>query len=271
MSIGKSIGYIFKLFAKRRRQIAKINLDLCFPELSKKQRALLLNKHFASLGMGLIETVFAWWASDKQIAKIGKIEGLENLDNTLNANHGVILLTAHFNTLEIATRIFIRCKTDIHFTYRPHENPVLEYMILKQRVPRTEKAIPRDSVREMIKSLKNKKILWFAPDQNYGHKSSVFANFFNTPAATTIATSRLAKLGNAKVVPLSMERIVNKNKYSYKVVLHKSLDNFPSGNDKKDAECINAFFERAIKVVPEQYLWVHRRFKDIPATTKKRY
>lgn len=261
LKIGQHIGHLGYHLAARRRHIATVNIQLCFPELSADQQKTLVKQHFASLGMGLLEMLNAWWSSDQRLQKFGQISGLEHLEQALQRGRGVILLSAHFTSLEIATRFLImQLPVPVHAAYRPHENPVVEYWMQKSRAAYAEKAIPRESVREMVRSLQHNKPLWFAPDQNFGHKSSVFAPFFNIPAATMTATARLARLSGAAVVPFFVKR----TEIGYQVVLQPQLENFPSDDEIENASRINQLIEKQVRHAPEQYLWTHRRFKDRP-------
>jgi len=266
--LGKHLGRVAYAFAKRRRRIADTNLALCFPDLSETQREQLCRQHFESLGQGLLEMLCAWWVSDARLRDLGEIEGLAHVQQALQAGKGVILLSAHFTSLEIGTR-FLTMQMAIHATYRPHENPVAEYFMQHSRASRAEKAIPREAVREMLRSLKQNKALWFAIDQNFGHKNSVFAPFFGVPAATNTATARLAEISGAAVIPFFTQRLAKGQ--GYRVILQPPLANFPSEDAQRDAERINQLIENQVRVAPEQYLWVHRRFKDRPDDAPRYY
>ncbi|MCK5718585.1 MAG: LpxL/LpxP family Kdo(2)-lipid IV(A) lauroyl/palmitoleoyl acyltransferase [Thiomargarita sp.] len=268
LSTGRQIGILAYYLIARRRKIAAINLKLCFPKLNEIQQKHLIRQHFQSLGMGLLEMLSAWWLPNKTLKPLGHIEGLEYLYQALEHGKGVILLSAHFTSLEIGTR-FLTMHTSIHGVYRQHENPLIEYFMKKSREHWAEKAIPRNSIREMLRSLKQNKALWFATDQNFGHKNSVFVDFFNISASTNIATSRLAKMSGAIVIPFFTQRL--KANKGYKVILQAPLDNFPSGNEIEDTLRINQLIEQQVLQVPEQYLWVHRRFKTRPNNEKSFY
>jgi len=265
---GRQLGRIAYRLAKRRRNIAAINLDLCFPELSKSERQYLLKQHFESLGIGLLEMVIAWWVADKRLIDLGQLDGLEHLEAALTRGKGVILLSAHFTPLEMGSR-FLTQKVKIHGAYRPHENPVIEFFMKRSREAHAEKAISRDAIRQMIRSLKQNKPVWFAVDQNFGHKNSVFAKFFNIPAATNTATARLAKMTGASVVPFFVRRLPNAQ--GYQVILQPALENFPTGDNIVDAETVNYLIEQQARQAPEQYLWAHRRFKDRPDGEQRFY
>ncbi len=268
LAVGRLIGRITYHLAARRRKIAITNLKLCFPNLTDKQRHNILYQHFESLGMGLLEMLSAWWLKDTRLKPLEHIEGLEYLNSGLEHGKGVILLSAHFTSFELGSR-FLTMHTIIHGVYRPHENPLIEYFMKKSREGKAEKAIPRDNIRGMLRSLKQNKPVWLATDQNFGHKNSVFVDFFGIPAATNIAIPRLAKMSNAVIIPFFTQRL--KDNQGYKVILQPALENFPSGDDVQDALLINKLIETQIKQAPEQYLWVHRRFKDRPNGEKSFY
>lgn len=213
------------------------------------------------MGISIMEVVSGWWAPAKRLKKLVTINGLDYLETALNQGTGVILLSAHFTCLEIGGRL-LSLYAPFHVMYRSNENPVVEMFMRKNRELHFEKAIPRDNVREMLNSLKQGKAVWYASDQNFGHKNSVFADFFGVPAATNTATSRLAKLSGASVIPFFPVR--RPDGKGYDLNLLPPLDNFPSGDALIDAMRINKLIEDQIRKAPEQYLWMHRRFKDRP-------
>lgn len=258
---GRQLGKLAYRLAPRRRKIAAINLKLCFPELSESQQHDLVCRHFESLGMGLIETASAWWSSDEKLQSLGHFEGLEHLRMALTRGKGVILLSAHFCSLEMGSRL-LTFHTPIHGTYRPHENPVLGFLMKTGREKHAEKIIPREAIRDMLRSLKANKPLWFASDQNFGHKHSVFAEFFGILAATNTTPLRLVQMSDAAVIPFFTQRLPENQ--GYKVLLLPPLTNFPSGDTLADARYLNHLIETQVRRAPEQYLWVHRRFKDRP-------
>ncbi len=260
MNLGRGIGRLFlRLSRKRRYPIAAKNISLCFPELSPEQQSELLEKHFENLGVTLIETGFAWWGSAARIQALGTVEGLEHLQAAQSRGKGVILFSAHYTTLEIGLRFSVM-QALIHFAYRAHENPLLDYLIISNRNLHSGGGIRRDNIRQMIKALRQNKAVWFAPDQNSGE--GIFAPFFGVMAATNNATVRLAKMTGAAIVPYSSCRLPNNQ--GYKVEFLPALEDFPSGDMFEDVSRLNQIIETTIRQAPEQYLWVHRRFKDRP-------
>ena len=257
--IGKLLGWLIFLLAKRRRNIAKINIDLAFKDLSTRERREIVKKHFISLGISLIEIPNCWWASDKKLKNLSKINGIENLLQAQADNNGVILLSAHFTHLEIAGRL-LAMHAPFYVMYRPHENKILEKVMSSSREKRFGLAIKRNDAKTMLKALKDGNTVWYAPDQNYGKKNSVFSPFFGIPAATNTATSRFARISGAKVIPFFSKRTPE----GYELNILPPLDNFPTSDIQKDIDRINKLIEDNVKLTPEQYLWSHRRYKHRP-------
>ena len=260
--IGKLIGRAMYLLSRRRRHIAEVNLRLCFPEFDAQQRRRLLKKHFASLGMSLVETAMSWWTPDARMRKLAQVEGLGHIEQALRHGKGVILLSAHFTNLEIGTHL-LAIHTRFHAMYKSHKNPLFDTVMKRAREARCEKAIPSDDVRGMLNSLKQNIPVWYASDQNYGLKHSVFVPFFGIPAATNPAPLRLARLSGAPIIPFMIQR--RDDRHDYLLTLLPALDGIPSDDIYQDLLHISQLIEQQVRKAPEQYLWVHRRFKDRPS------
>jgi len=266
--IGRLLGNVFLRFASSRRQIAEVNFSLCFPELTAQQRQTLLADHFASLGIGIMETAMSWWATKRQLEQLVKIDGLRHLHDALQGGKGVILLSAHFTTLEIGGRL-LALHAPFHVMYRKHKNPVIEQVMRKARIRNFDKAIPRKDLRTLLQSLKQNMPVWYAPDQDYGAKHSIFAPFFGIPAASITATSRIARMSGAAIVPFFQTRLPDNR--GYRLTLYPALQDFPGEDIEQDTRRINQLIEAQIREQPEQYLWVHRRFKTRPPGEAKLY
>lgn len=244
-------------------RIARINIELTLPQLPAERREALVKEHFKSLGLGVFETAIAWWGSHRRIAKLTQLQGEENLQAALARGRGAILLSAHFTTLEIGGRVLCdRLPSNVNIMYRPTGNAVLERFLAHNRSQRTKRAIPRDDIRTLIASLKANEPVWYAPDQAYRKKGAEMVPFFGIPAATNTATSRLARMTGAAVVPYFQERLPDGR---YRMVIHPMLENFPSDDPAADARRFNELIEAQVRRVPEQYLWIHRRFKGLTA------
>ena len=270
MSLGRSIGRLIKKMVGRRTKIARINLDLCFPELSNPERSRLLLGHFESLGMGLMEFGLTWWGSDKQIFSRLKVTGREHIAAALSQDKGIILMTGHFTSIELAGRI-IHQYIPIHPVYRPHENPVVQHFIAggRERIVGVGGGIPREDVRSIIRCLRNKQTVWLATDQNYGHKGRVFSRFFGVPAATNSSITRLAKMTGAVVLPAVVLR--QKDHLGHELLIESPLTPYPTGDLQQDVQAINDVIESWTRKAPEQYNWIHRRFKTRPKGEKRFY
>jgi KDO2-lipid IV(A) lauroyltransferase len=261
--LGRALGSLAVRLPMSFVRIARINLGICMPELLEPQREALLKEHFKSLGLGIFETATAWWASKRRIARLTQLEGMDNLRAALERGHGAILLSAHFTTLEIGGRVLCdQLAGEINIMYRPTNNAVLERFLAKNRSDRTKRAIPRDDIRTLITALKANEPVWYAPDQAYRKKGAQMVPFFGIPAATNTATSRLARMTGAAVLPYFQERMLDGR---YRMVIYPMLEDFPSDDPVADAKRFNHLIELQVRRVPDQYLWIHRRFKGLTA------
>lgn len=239
---------------------ARRNLELCLPQVAPAERERLVDRHFESLGVALFETSLSWWASNDRIRAISHVEGREHLDAALAQGKGVILLSAHFTTLEIGARI-LATFTPLNIMYRPTKNECLAYFLARNRGRLAKRAIPRDDIRTLITALRNNECVWYAPDQSYRKKGAQMVRLFGIPAATNTATSRLAAMTGCAVLPYFTERLPGNQ--GYRATIHPPLENFPSDSPVADAEAFNRMIENHARGVPEQYLWIHKRFKGL--------
>jgi len=262
MAVGRLIGRIALALARHRRHVAATNIRLCFPELDRREHARLLESHFLSLGQGVIETALCWWGRETQLRQEHLLIGEQHLAAARERGKGVILLSAHLTTLELGGRL-LALHQPFHVLYRQHRNPLFEAVMQRSRARRFQTAIPRSETRRLLKQLGRNHAIWYAPDQNHGGSHPVFAPFFGIPAATLTATSRLAKMSGAAVVPFFQMRLPHNR--GYLLTLCPALDGFPGDDPHADAARINRLIEDVIRDMPEQYLWVHRRFKTRPS------
>jgi KDO2-lipid IV(A) lauroyltransferase len=271
MALGKAIGKILYIVLPSRRKISCINLEIAFPELSARRRETLNREHFITLGQGLIEAALGWWGSDEKVKKLSHIEDFHYLEDTLK-KHNVILLGAHFSSLEVGGRIMAQ-QMPLHVTYRPHQNALIEYLVAVQRNTKYGKAIPKSNIREMIKSIKNGSPTWYATDQNYRGKGSILVPFFGVDAPTNPGTSRLAKMTGAKVIPCITVRLLdNKDtRRGYLIKAFPPLENFPTEDAFQDSARLNHILEELIRDYPDQYLWTHKRYKQYDSENKDFY
>lgn len=259
--LGKLVGRLLLVLSKRRRHITEVNLKLCFPDKTDEEREALLRKNFESAGMAFFEMGITWWWPKWRFKNIYKIEGLEHIERL--KGQGVILTTCHFTNLDIgagaAAHYFV-----VDALFRMHKNHALDFVQTRGRCSNNPETrfIARENVKDMVKSLRAGRVVWYAPDQDFGPKNSVFVNLFGVPAATITSTSRLAKMGRAKVVPLTQKRLEDGSGYLVKI--HPPIEGYPAENDLEDAQLLINFVEESIREQPDQYMWMHRRFKTRP-------
>ena len=260
--LGKGIGRALYLVSKRRRKIAAVNIELCFPNVSETEKQSILERTFQSVGYSAIETPLSWWASDKRLAPLVHLHGKHHIDNAKKQGRGILLLGAHFTCLEIGGRLLTMRVPTINM-YKRHRNALFEAVMRKNRLKHLDGLIEHRNVREYIKALKKGKVCWYAPDQDFRNKgSSVFASFMGVPAATLTAAARIAKMSNAIVIPFFPKRRLDGKGYDLEIL--PPIENFPTGDDNKDAALVNEIIAEQVAVAPDQYLWLHRRFKSRP-------
>lgn len=259
--LGRVLGKLFYVVGGSRRRIVERNIELCFPGLSPEQRQALVKENFASYGMGVFEVPIAWWWSGKRLDRILHIKGLEHIQN-LNGQ-GALLMAMHFTHLELGGQALAR-HLSMDAMYRVHNNAVYEYVQSKGRLVRSpdSQVFPRKDVRGVTRALRSGRVVWYAPDQDFGPSGSVFVPFFGILAATITATGKFARLGNARIIPFSHH--LRPDGKGYDIEIHPPLEDFPSDDEIADAARINTIIEGFIRQHPEQYLWAHRRFKTRP-------
>lgn len=267
IAIGSFLGKLSYVIARDRRHAAEVNLRLCFPELSDSEREQLVKKTFIANGIGLVEIAMAWFGDRARFDDKITITGLHNLEAAKASGRGVLLLGAHFSTLEMGGLLFHKIG-ELDATYRPNDNPFFDAIMYNGRKRNVRGVYDRKNIRQAMKSLKAGKVLWYAPDQDYGPKNSVFAPFFGIEAATITATSRYASFNNSPVVFFSHYR--NDDNSGYHIDFSPAIENYPTGDDVADATLINQAIETAIRKHPDQYLWLHKRFKTQKAGEKAR-
>ena len=261
IGVGKAIGRLAHRVGAERRAIARRNIELCFPELTTQERNKLAREHFEALGVSIMELGLSRWASDKKMTSLTSIIGLHHIQDTLDQGYGVLMVSAHFTALEVCGRAICLHTPAIDAVYRRFRSGLMTEFLATTREVTTRKMIEKNDLKGMIRSLREGTILWYAPDQSYDGKQSALVPFFGVPAMTNTATSTLAKLGKAKALPFFPRRLPEGG---YEILILAPIEDFPSDDAIADTEKFVALLEEQIRRCPEQYYWVHRKFKRRP-------
>jgi KDO2-lipid IV(A) lauroyltransferase len=261
--IHERFGRIVYRLAKRQRRVVRRNLELCFPELDPEAVEQLTRRHFEALGASVAESAAAWYTPDRRLKDRFDIVGVEHLQSALEAGRGVILFTGHFSTLEICGRPFKELTPLFACMFSHRSNPLLDEIQRRGRMRSAHEAVSSDDVRALVRVLKRNAVIWYAPDQYYGGPNAVLIPFFREPAMTNVATSKLARVSGAAVVPFSFRRLPGEARYELR--FHTPLEGVPSRDPAADTRRLVEVLEDFVRVCPEQYLWLHKRFKGRPA------
>lgn len=267
-ALGRSAYRLGGLTGSSRRHITDTNIRLCFPELSEPEQQNLARESFAHTVIGALEITQPWLNPRRDLSERIRLHGLEHLQAAQAQGRGVLLVGGHFSAIDIISQ-GLKAAVDMDVIYRRNRQPVWEWLQVRGRERYFGSAIEREDTRQIYRRLKAGRTIWYAADQDYGARHSVFAPFFGVAAATIRATARLAALNQSPVVFMSNYRDLDT--HTWTVHFSEVLDDYPSGDDVADATRINQIIEAAIRKHPEQYLWMHRRFKTRPPGAEKLY
>lgn len=259
--VGEWLGRVAYRLAGKRRAIARRNIEISFPALSGAEHERLTRGHFESLGASLMEMALGRWASDDKLLAMCRVEGAEHVREYAEKGIGVILLSAHFTTLEICGPALKRHLPPFDAVYRSNRNPLITELLRSGRERSARRTIEKNDIKSMVRSLREGVPVWYAPDQAYNRKQSALLPFFGVPAMTNTATSTLARLGNAVAVPFFPCRLPEGG---YLLTILPALPKFPGDDPAADTRQYVELLERHIRECPEQYYWVHRKFKFRP-------
>jgi KDO2-lipid IV(A) lauroyltransferase len=265
--LGHWLGGLLHALLRDRRHVAQRNIALCFPELDAARQAELVRGSFSELGIGLFEFARAWWGSVQPMRRDLRVEGLEHLAAAREGGRGVIVISGHFTTLEMAARLMCD-HAPLAGMYRPHDQGAMEWAVKHGRLRYAAHMFTREELRPALKHLKQGGLLWFAPDQDTRRGESVFVPFFGRPAYSLTSTHQLARLSGAAVIAFAHQRRVDGG---YTLRLSPAFADFPSKDATADTARVMAAIEAMVRKVPAQYLWIHRRFKRQPDGRGKLY
>lgn len=258
LAAGRSLGRAAHALSRRDRRIAAVNITLCLPELTATERERLVRQHFESLGCALLETGLVWWASDARLRPLIEFEGLEHLQAALAQGRGALMLSAHFTSLEMGARA-LTLLGPASIMYLTPSNELIAELSRRGRARHTVQAISSEQIRDLLQNLKRNLPVWYAPDQRYTDKYSELVPFFGKLAASNVATSRLARVSGAPVLPYFPAR--RDDNRGYTVRIHAPLENFPSDDPVDDTRRFHQLIESHVRAHPAQYLWTYKRFK----------
>jgi len=268
VAIGNSLGILLYLVAAERRRVGDINLKLCFPDMSDEERGKLLRDHFRMFGRGLIERSILWWSSAERISGLIRVEGVEHFEAV--RGKPAILLTPHFVGMDAGGQ-WIAQHIDTVCMYANQKNLYLTELLLKKRGRfRNQYLYSRQQgLRPILKGMRSGMPFIYPPDQDQGVRDGAFIPFFGVPAATMTSVPRIAQMTGAKILP-SITRLLPGGA-GYVLTFYPAWDDYPSGDDIADTRRMNAFIEDRVREMPEQYFWLHKRFKTRPPGEERFY
>ncbi len=259
--VGAVAGLAFMILGRERREVARTNLALCFPGWDNARREAVLRAHFRALGRSFFEAGIVWWGSEERIRRIVRIEGEEHA--RAHGGRRIIFLVPHFAGIELeGLRLSMDCKGMAVYSHQ--KNRVFDQFLVRvrSRFPGTRMVARQDGVKTLLRGFKNGLVLQLSPDLDLGPRDAIFVPFFGVQAATVTALSRLARLADAVIVPLVVRQLPGGEGYVMR--MYPAWENYPGGSVEADTRRMNAFIEERILEMPEQYYWVHKRFKTRP-------
>ena len=259
--LGRALARLSWPAMGKRRRYARINIALCFPELDHAQRKRLLRDNLRATVIGALELIRAWYAPSSALAALAEVDGIEHLRAATAAGRGVLLFGGHFTSSELCARLLQEVAAQpVHVVVRRNNHRCLEAMFERARRSRFAGTIAKKDVRGLLRVLSNGGVVAYSADQNFTYQNA-FVPFFGIPAATLTATPELAQRGKAVVLPFWFHRDRDGR---YKLRIEPQWNGWPSGDPTVDAARYMAELEKVVRQHPEQYLWVHRRFKTRP-------
>lgn len=260
-AIGQGLGAL--VYAAGQGRTTRINLNLCFPHLSEAERRRIARRHFRALGQSALALGILWWGSKERIQRLVKVENIEYALPYAERKQALICFTPHFVGLDFGG---VRLSTEYRgaAVYSRQRNAFLDRLLKRARTRfgLTQVFARQDSLRPALRALKSGIPLYLLPDGDFGASESIFVPFFNVPAATVPVLSRFAQLTGAAVVPCVTEQLPGAR--GYVVRFYPAWENFPSEDVAADTRRMNSFIEERALEMPEQYFWIHKRFRTRP-------
>ena len=268
--LGRVFGRLLHVVGKQRRRVVTINLEWCFPGLSPGERKQLAIEHFEVLGRSLLERSLLWWSSKERLDRLIRVEGADKIRSLLDAGTPVMLLAPHFLALD-AGGVGIAMRFDSVSIYAAQTNPVIDKLLLRGRNRFGNQLLlsRQDGVRATVRAMKAGRPFYYLPDLNARRQGSIFVPFFGHQTATITGLSRLSRAAGAKVLTCVTRMLPGGQ--GYVVEIGDAWENYPTEDAEADTVRMNQWIESAILTMPEQYYWVHRRFKTRPEGETRPY
>lgn len=266
--VGKGLGMLLYLLGRERRRIARINLRLCFPALSEGEREALLRAHFRAFGQSLLDRGILWWSSRRRLDRVVRMEGEEHWEAV--RDRPVVWLAPHFVGLDMGG-VRVAADTPGVSMYSRQKSPAIDALLLSARTRFSPSLLVsrQEGLKPVIKAMKRGLPFYYLPDMDFGPRDAEFVPFFGVPAATITALPRLVKLTGAAVVPVITRQLPGGQGYVAR--FYPAWENFPSGDAHADTLRMNRFIEDRVREMPEQYFWLHKRFKTRPEGERSVY
>jgi Kdo2-lipid IVA lauroyltransferase/acyltransferase len=266
--LGNALGLLLYALGHERRKVANINLDLCFPKMSKSERESLVRRHFQVFGRSFIERGILWWSSQARIQRLTRVIGLEHLQSVRHVP--VIVLAPHFVGLDVGGS-WMTQYVNLVSMYSSQKNSLFHELLLRGRNRFGQQRLysRQQGLRPVVKAMREGYPFYYLPDQDFSSKDALFIPFFGVPASTLTTVPRLAEITGAKVVPC-VTRLLPYGQ-GYEVRFYPAWDNYPTGDLEADTRRVNEFIEQRVREMPEQYFWLHKRFKTRPEGEERLY
>ena len=266
--LGRGIGWLGYRLAVPRRKVVLTNLRLCFPGLTEAERIALARRHFSALGRAIMERAVMWYAPLERVTQFVRLEEVEHFEAA--RGRPVLLLAPHFVGLDMGgVRVAIAWRTAS--MYGKQKNPALDAAMRHGRERFGDPVLisRQDGIRPVVRALRDGFAFYYLPDMDFGPRESIFVPFFGVTTATVPALARLAQVSRARVVPVVTRQLPDGEGYAAK--FYPAWEDFPTGDIEADTRRMNAFIEARVREMPEQYYWVHKRFKTRPAGEARIY
>ncbi len=266
--LGRGLGFLLYLLGRERREVALTNLKLCFPQWSETERRRVGRAHFQEFGRSLLEHGILWWSSKARVQRLVRIEGIEHWQEV--AGRPVIWFAPHFIGLDMGG-MRLGSEYRVVSVYSRQKDPTFDAVLYsgRTRFVKPELYSRQEGVRSVVKALRRGLPFYYLPDMDFGSRDSIFVPFFGVPAATITGLSRIARLAGATVVPVVTRQLPGAA--GYVLTFYPAWENFPTADVEADTRRMNAFIEERVLEMPEQYYWLHKRFKTRPPGEAKYY